>query len=367
MKLQITAGEMLKALNIVNHVRAGRTPVPILECVLLRVKSGELILSRSNLNLAITTSIAVDSKVDGAVCAPAISLTQLFSRLSAEHLVHLEASENQLTLKSASGEYRFATIPADEFPRIRNHECEGECALNPDHFIMVVNRTAFCASTDISRPALNGVYWRLGDKMLVAATDAHRLAWNETEIKSVERAEVIVPPDALSSVASIAKNASEFFVTFGDKHVTFRSDETEIASVLIEGPYPNITHVIPTDFKTVVLIDRQELIDALDRLEIAANEFTHSVRFEISEGRLVLSAEKADSGRHATESLDCELTGQSIEIGFNLLYVLEIVKRIETQKVRIEMIRSLSAALFKPINISEYFYLLMPLKIEQNA
>lgn len=366
MKLQIAAGELLRALNIVNHVRVGRTTLPILNCVLMRAESQSLVLSRTNLNLSITTRVSVDSKADDSVLAPAAELTQLCSRLPADHQIQIDTSTDQISITSKSGKHQFATIPVDDFPRIRTHICDGEIALDGERFSRTVNRVAFCVSTDMSRPALCGVVWSTDN---MAATDGHRLARQETDLRQTIKTKVIVPPDTLTSVATIVKGAEQFFVAFGEKHITFRAGDTEIASNLIEGPYPDINQVIPKETNIVVLVDRQELIESLDRLEIAANDLTRQVSFAITDRRiksvrqLLLSCETADSGKKADESLNCELTGEPIEIGFNLLYLLEILKRIETQKVRIEFTTPDSAAIFRPINVSEYFYLLMPLRL----
>jgi DNA polymerase-3 subunit beta len=198
----------------------------------------------------------------------------------------------------------------------------------------------------------------------MAAVDGHRLAWNKSDLQSTKQTTVIVPPETLISVAAIVKGSLDFFVSFNDRHVTFRSNNTEIASNLIEGPYPDINQIIPTNHGTVLLVDKQPLMDAIDRLAITADDLTHKIHFAISEKQLLLSSEKADSGRRATESLECELIGKKLEIAFNLLYLANILKYIETQKIRIEMTGPMNATIFRPVDISEYFYLIMPLRYE---
>jgi len=365
MKLQITAGALLKALTIVNRARVARSVLPILDGVLMQIEDQKLVLSRTILNLSIRTTIAVDYKSRGDVVAPANSLTQLVSKLPQDEEIVIESSEKQLAITSKHGKYEFATMLVDEFPRIRSHESDGEFRLNPERFATNVKRVAFCVSTDISRPALNGVYWNTATgKTIMAATDSHALSWNQcddaggrTPIQGV-----IVPVDAMTIIAEIAKNSEEFFVAFKDVQVSFRADDTEVVSNLINGPYPDIDQVIPRDADKVAVADRQSMIEAIERLDIIADDFTHRLKFSLDQNTLSLSGSCSDARKIGMEVLECEFSGEQIEIAFNLRYVLNSLNHIDTQKVRIEMTTPQAATIFRPINVSEYFYLVMPLR-----
>jgi DNA polymerase-3 subunit beta len=366
MKLQIEAGVLLKSLNIVNRVRSGRNVLPILNCVLMTAESGTLVLSRTNLTLAIITRTSLDGDSKGSVAAPSPPITRLLSLLPADETINVETTENQITITGKSGQYSFATMPVEEFPKIRGHKRDGEFVVNPRLFAKDVNGCAFCVGDDPSRPALNGAYWRLSDKSYMAATTGDKLAWRwQEDIRMSGSMEAIIPPPTLLTVADIAKDEDELFVSFDDRRISFRTGETEISSTLIEGPYPQIKQVIPNNNDKTIIVDKQLLIDALNRLLISTDDLHYRVNLESSQTQMTLSASKAASGSHGTETIQCELTGYPIEISFNMVYLIDIIKHIETQKVQIEMSDSVSAAIFRPVNVSDYFYLMMPLRLEK--
>ena len=365
MKLRITASKMLEALNIVNRVRGSRSLIPILDCVLMQGRGQRLILSRTNLTLEITTRIDLDYPWDSekGLLAPADSLTKLFSRFSPDQEVDIEKSGEHLLIKTSYGQYKFSTMAADEFPRLRGHSPEHEFAVGPERFGQDVKKTAFCVSDDQSRPALQGICWRIAGESFMSATDGHVLSQTQRDDSPMlEETEVIVPVYSMMTAAQISENSKEFFVTFGDRHISFRSDSTEIASSLIEGPYPNVNQVIPRGSDKTVIMDRQPLIDAIQRLAISSDDLTHRLHCLIEDNHIMLSSEHSASGKTGNESIDCELAGEKIEIDFNLLYMLDVLKHIDTQKVQIELESFVSPTIFRPVNNTDYFYLLMPLR-----
>ena len=228
---------------------------------------------------------------------------------------------------------------------------------------------AFAASTEESRPILNGVLWELRpERMRMVATNGHRLARMDVPTPpsgSSAQADLIVPPKALEQIRRLFRADEEVEIARSENHLGFRSASTQIFTRLIEGPYPNYEQVIPRENDKSATADKAAFAAALRRMSIVASDQTHRIRMAFANGSCKLSVQTPDLGE-AQEEITVSYDGDPLEIGFNASYLLEILKYIPTDEVRLTFKAPERAATCEPVgwnDPSSYLTLVMPLRL----
>jgi DNA polymerase-3 subunit beta len=232
----------------------------------------------------------------------------------------------------------------------------------------LISHTSFAVSAEESRPILNGVLWELRpDKMRMVATNGHRLAKMDVPIDSANApsSDLIVPPKALEQVRRLFPPEEELEIARGDNHIGFRSPFTAVFTRLIEGPYPNYEQVIPKDNDKVAVADKVALASALKRMSVIASDQTHRVRLSFNSGMLKFSVQTPDLGE-AQDELPIRYTGDQLDIGFNASYLLEILRYMPTDEVKLTFKAPERAATIEPEGWKDpasYMCLVMPLRL----
>ena len=232
----------------------------------------------------------------------------------------------------------------------------------------LISHVSFAASTEESRPILNGVLWELRpDRMRMVATNGHRLARMDVPLTgaATTSADLIVPPKALEQIRRLFKAEEQIEIARSENHLGFRSDTTQIFTRLIEGPYPNYEQVIPRENDKVVTADRSAITSAIRRMSTVASDQTHRIRMAFAPGACKLSVQTPDLGE-AQEELAVTYDGDPLEIGFNATYLLEILKFMPTDEVRMTFKAPERAATCEPVGWDDpasYLTLVMPLRL----
>jgi len=259
-------------------------------------------------------------------------------------------------------------LPRDEFPTFPNVSFSDSWRVKSGDLQKLISHTAFAVSTEESRPILNGVLWELRpDKMAMVATNGHRLAKMEIPIESKTGAsyDLIIPPKALEQVRRLFPAEEDLEIARGENHIGFRSPFTSVFTRLIEGPYPNYELVIPRDNDRVAIADKAALTSALKRMSVVASDQTHRIRLSFNSGMLKFSVQTPDLGE-AQDELPIRYTGDQLDIGFNASYLLEILRYIPTDEVKLTLKAPERAATLEPEGWSDpaaYLCLVMPLRL----
>ncbi|MDP1860354.1 MAG: hypothetical protein Q8K82_16875, partial [Gemmatimonadaceae bacterium] len=175
----------------------------------------------------------------------------------------------------------------------------------------------------------------------------------------------IVPPKALEQVKRLFPADEELEIARGENHLAFRSPFTSVFTRLIEGPYPNYDQVIPRDNTRVAIIDRGALQSALKRMAVIASDQTHRVKLSFNSALLKFSVTTPDLGEGQDE-LPVRYDGDPIDIGFNGMYLLEILRYMPTEEIRFTFREPERAAIIEPENWQQpgrYLCLVMPLRL----
>ena len=299
---------------------------------------------------------------------PAKKLSEIARELPPAPVKIAAIGEQRITLDCGRSRFKLLGLPRDEFPTFPAVKFDQRWRIRSCDLQKLISHTAFAVSTEESRPILNGVLWELRpDRMSMVATNGHRLAKMDVPITSdsAPSNDLIVPPKALEQVRRLFPAEEELEIGRGENHIGFRSPFTAVYTRLIEGPYPNYEQVIPKDNDRVAIADKASLVSALKRMSVVASDQTHRIRLSFNAGMLKFSVQTPDLGE-AQDELPIRFSGDQLDIGFNASYLLEILRYIPTDDVRITLKAPERAATLEPEGWSDpasYLCLVMPLRL----
>ena len=368
MKVTSSREKLLEGLTAVAATIPTKTTLPVLSNLLVETTERGIRLSGTDLDIAVSIEIAAEVDAPGAITIPAKRLMEIVRELPPAPIKLASAGEQRITLESGRSKFKLLGLPKDEFPAFPSIKFTNPWKIRSSEVQKLIAHTAFAVSVEESRPILNGVLWELRkDLMRMVATNGHRLAKMDVPIDAANApaSDLIVPPKALEQVRRLFPAEEELEIARGDNHIGFRSPFTAVFTRLIEGPYPNYEQVIPKDNDKVAVADKVALASALKRMSVIASDQTHRIRLSFNSGMLKFSVQTPDLGE-AQDELPIRYTGDQLDIGFNASYLLEILRYIPTDEVRMTFKAPERAATLEPEGWKDpasYMCLVMPLRL----
>jgi DNA polymerase-3 subunit beta len=369
MKFKITRENLQQGLAAVSASIPTRTTLPVLSNILIEAGENSVAMSGTDLDIAVSVTVPAEVDEPGALTIPAKKLQELARELP-EHPVRMSTKGDRLELTCGRASFKLNGMPRDEFPTFPAVDFASNWKIPGKVLHELIRQTSFAVSTEESRPILNGVLWQLGDDaMRMVATNGHRLARMGVNVDApgAPRADLIVPPKALAQVERLFSGEDEVEVARSENHIGFRKEGTQVFTRLIEGPYPNYEQVIPKDNDKHAIADKNTLAQALRRMAVVASDQTHRVRLSFTSNTLRFSVETPDLGE-AHEDLEVDYNGEPLDIGFNASYLLEVLRYMPAEDVKITFKAPERAATIEPASrnggdVSDYLCLVMPLRL----
>src|SRR3954469_14152470 len=368
MRFTISREKLQEGLTAVAATVPAKTTLPVLANILIETTDKGIRLSGTDLDIAVSTEVLADVENPGAITIPAKKLSEIARELPPSPVKVAAAGEQRVTLDCGRSHFKILGLPKDEFPSFPAVKFKDSWRVRAGELRKLIEHTAFAVSNEESRPILNGVLWELrAELMRMVATNGHRLAKMEVPIATAgaPASDLIVPPKALDQIRRLFPEDEELEIARGDNHLGFRSPFTAVYTRLIEGPYPNYDQVIPRDNNRIAVADRQSLISALRRMSVIASDQTHRIRLSFNAGLLRFSVQTPDLGE-ANDEMAVRYNGDPLDIGFNATYLLEILRYIPTDEVKLTFRAPERAATLEPEGWSEpgaYLCLVMPLRL----
>jgi len=386
MKLVCSQAELNTALQLVSRAVASRPTHPVLANVLLTADAGtdRLSLTGFDLSLGIQTALTASVESSGAITLPARLLGEIVSRLSSDSPITLATDEagEQVELKSLSGSYQMRGMSADDFPELPLVESGKAVKVNARALLTALRGTLFASSSDEAKQLLTGVHLHFdGKAMEAAATDGHRLAVLsladalavETTVSSEmddegENFSVTLPSRSLREVERLIAGwrGDDQVSLFCDKgQVVFLAADQVVTSRTLDGTYPNYRQLIPDGFARSFDVDRRAFIAALERIAVLADQHNNVVKVsgDNTSELLQISADAQDVGS-GSESLSAEFTGDAVQIAFNVRYVLDGLKVMDSDRIVLRCNAPTTPAIISPKDDDIGFtYLVMPVQI----
>ena len=387
MEIVCNQNELNNSIQLVSKAVASRPTHPILANILLTADQGtnKVSLTGFDLNLGIQTSFEASVKNSGAITIPSKLLSEIVNKLPSETPVSLEVdnqSDNVL-IKSDRGSFNLKGIPSDDYPNLPFVESGTSLNIDPRSFLKALRLTIFASSNDDSKQLLTGVNFSFKQKYLESAsTDGHRLAVvlianqennsetiddKETLFSSDDYLSVTIPTRSLREIERLVslkstENSIKFFYDKGQ--VVLISANQIITTRTLEGNYPNYSQLIPDTFSKLFKFKTKQLIEALERIAILADQQSSVVKIKLDENDLAqISADAQDIGS-ASESIPVSYSGDQFDIAFNVRYLLEGLKVITSENVILKCNLSTTPAIFVPEdNFDSFTYLVMPVQV----
>lgn len=368
MKFTITREQFQEGLQAVAASVPTKTTLPVLSNILVEATRDGVRLSGTDLDIAVSTVVPAQVDQEGSITVPARKLSEIVRELPNASIRLTASGEQRVTIECGRSKFKLLGLPKDEFPAFPAIKFDGGWKATAGNLQKLVTHVAFAASTEESRPILNGVLWELRpDRMRMVATNGHRLARMDvpTVTPGGTQADLIVPPKALEQIRKLFNADDEIDVARNENHLGFRSATTQVYTRLIEGPYPNYEQVIPRENDKVMTSDKGALTAAIRRMSIVASDQTHRIRMAYANGSCKLSVQTPDLGE-AQEEMTVTYDGDALEIGFNAAYLLEVLKYIPTDEVRMTFKAPERAATVEPVGWDDpasFLALVMPLRL----
>lgn len=341
MKLRVNRQEMAEALKAASSIVTLRTTKDLLKCVRLEAGSDVLLVSTTDLEVGLRTAVTqVEVDEPGTTLAVAETLSQIVSEC-ADELLTLETSGNMLHLRGSGSHFQVVTQDPEEFPPVPSLEGEPDFTIERETLARLIEWTVFAAARESTRYAINGVLWEIQeDKLLLAATDGRRLSLAHGALQSGKAGSttrIIVPGKALSLFVRLSMHAdASVGVKMTGNQLFLSAAGAQISSSLVEGNFPKYQDVVPSDCDRTATLNTQEFLSALKRVALLTNEESKGVRLAFGEDSLTLSSRAPEQGE-ATVSMPVRFSGEPLEIGFNPVFLTDILRVIREEEIAFEM------------------------------
>jgi len=366
MKISISREEILPALQTVNGVVERRQTLPILSNVLLVISKDNISLTATDMEVELVATIEKTSHKTGEITLPARKLLDICKALPEEAQINLEISNDRASINSGKSRFVLSTLPAQEYPLVEFSEDKTHFQISQRNFKNILDNTAFAMAQQDVRYYLNGLLLELeGNKLRAVATDGHRLALCDTEIESkpVKPIQVIVPRKGVTELTRLLRDDERNVdVLISSNHIRLDLDGIKFTSKLVDGKFPDYTRVIPAENDTPVVANKELLRQSLTRASILSNEKYRGVRIILEPSKLRALAHNPEQ-EEAEEEIEVTYSGNEMEIGFNVSYLLDALNIIKTENVFITISDPNSSCLFLPENSKDCKFVVMPMRL----
>lgn len=378
MKLTVSSADLLKALTAVSGAVPSKSTLPILECVLLEREDGALRLSATDLEISIVQRLAVHFETNGApaperVAVPARRLLETLRALPELPITLSSDADFQVELTTDQGRYKMVGFDGADYPALPSLEGERQIETAGALVRRALTKTAFAVSRDALRPAMMGIYFQVRpEHTRVVATDGHRLVkLLLEEMTSEEALDFVVPEKALTLAGRAASGeGTACTIRVGGGYVAFDFGDTKVMGRMIEEPYPNYEAVIPVENEKRLVLARDAALAAVRRVALYSSSMTHQIRLQMEADRLTISAEDLERASEARETVLCDYDGEPMEIGFNSVYLQEVLSNVDDEDVVFEFSSPNRAGVVTPAEQAageDVLMLIMPVMLNTYA
>ncbi len=365
--LKATQDKVLSVFQSVSGIVERRHTLPILANVMIRKTGSALQFTTSDLEIQIRTTAELDGDAGNfTTTVGARKLIDILRTMPADQTVSLESSQNKLILKGGKSKFTLQTLPAEDFPLVQEAANFGPAFSVPQKTLKeLLSQVSFSMAVHDIRYYLNGILFVAEGKQLsLVATDGHRLAFSSATLDvEVPKQEVILPRKTVLEMQRLLSDTEGAIeMQFASNQAKFSFGGMEFVTKLVEGKFPDYNRVIPKNHKNAIILGRQPLLASLQRTAILTSDKVKGVRLNIDPGTLRVASNNAEQ-EEAVDELDIDYSGDSIEIGFNVTYLIDVLTNMEQDMVKVELSDSNSSALITIPDNHSFKYVVMPMRI----
>ncbi|CAN5718475.1 DNA polymerase III subunit beta [soil metagenome] len=363
--------KILSALQAVAGIVERRHTLPILANVLIRKTGSHIEFTTSDLEIQVRTTGEFDGDTgDFATTVGARKLIDILRSMPAEQTVSLSAAQSKMTLQGGKSRFTLQTMPADDFPLVQEGADFGATFGVPQKILKsLINQVHFAMAVHDIRYYLNGILFVAeGTQLTLVATDGHRLALAQATLETeIPKQEVILPRKTVLELQRLLKDEKDggnepIEMRFAGNQAKFSFGGMEFVTKLVEGKFPDYNRVIPKNHKNAVTIGRAPLLSSLQRAAILTSDKFKGVRLNFEPGTLRIASSNAEL-EEAKEELEIDYSGDAVEIGFNVTYLMDALGNMGVEMVKVELQDTNSSALITVPEQPGFKYVVMPMRI----
>ena len=371
MKLKIKKDEILKGLQRIQGVVDKKNTMPILSNMLLVADGKGVEIIATDLEIGLRGRYAAEVEKPGAVTVSAKKMFEIVRELPEEDIQIRVDEGNWVKIVSGHSQFKLVGLPKEEYPSMPDVAEEGMIAMDGDTLRDMIKKTLYAAGENDARYVLNGLFVHLspakgGLNIRMVGTDGHRLSMIDRIVDAKHKEEsVIIPKKAMMELRRLLEEDSSqggFQIGLSKNHALFKRDGLVMVSKLIDGNYPNYQQVLPTQNTKKVAVSKDIFTHAVKRVSILSKEKTNAVKLQLEKDTLVLSTNNPEVGE-ANEELSIDYKGESMSIGFNSRYLMDVLMAMDRDTITLELSDSLSPCLVKEEGNDAYKCVVMPMRV----
>ena len=366
MKFSAPRETLLEPLQAVIGVVERRQTMPVLANVLLNVvEKGGLSVTATDLEVELVATVDVQVEKGGEITVPGRKLLDICRALPEGAAVSVTLAGDKVTVRSGRSRFTLSTLPASEFPTVEDIKAQQRVTLPQGRLRRLIEKTQFSMANQDVRYYLNGMLLEVaGPIVRSVATDGHRLALCELTIDGADSTpqQVIVPRKGVLELQRLIGDDGECSLEIGTNHLRVALGSIRLTSKLIDGRFPDYERVIPRESEAPMMADRIQLADGLNRIRILANEKYKGVRVELKPGSVTVQAHNPEQ-EEAEEEIEVQYDGATMEIGFNVEYLIAALRALEADSVRLEFRDAASSCLIQDPERRDCKYVVMPMRL----
>lgn len=372
MRFNVSGKALQTQLQAVSKVINSKNALAILDNFLLRVEDDKLFITGSDQENVMTATLEVmESDGNGEIAVNAKRLLEIVKEIANQPLTfYVNDNNKEIDIKFLNGHFNFMGVDAAEFPRKKDHEPDARVFSVPATVVLNgIENTLFAASTDPIRPIMTGIYWDIApENITFVSSDTHKLVRYINRIAKPGLTDAFIMPAKPASIIRgiLPKEEGEVIITKDSKSATFTFGDYTLSTRFIKGNYPNYNRVIPENNPFCLTVDRESLLNAMRRVALFASKASQLVKINIQPTELLLAAQDLDYGTCAEERVDCDYKGNSMTIGFNSVYMMEVLANLKDQTILVDLSDPARPGLFRPFTEpegEEIVMLQMPMQV----
>ncbi|MCF8001520.1 MAG: DNA polymerase III subunit beta [Halanaerobiales bacterium] len=366
MNFNIEKKDFYQGLNITHRACASSNTMPILKGILIEAKKDKgLHLMGTDLEIGIENWVPANVKKEGKIVLPANQLRNIIRELPNEEIdFDVDLERYRANINCLNSQFTINGYNPEEYPQLPDVNIPTELEIPSAKLKKIISEVEFSTSSDQTQPVLTGALMVLeNDQIKMVSTNKYRLAYSKIENKNDidEKLEIIIPGATIKEISSLLEEEGTVNMKVNENYASFDFNDIIVVSRLIEGKFPNFEQVIPDEKNTTITVNTDYLQSAVKRASLIAKLDSNIVSLKSKDNSLIIESEDSDSGS-AHEEVPITLEGENHKISIDASYLLDVLKVLEEEKVKLDLIGSLNPLVLKKEASDDYIYLIMPIR-----
>lgn len=365
MKINVLRTDLSNAVTNISRAVSTKASIPALEGILIKSYGQNISISGYDLEIGMTTTIEATVQQEGEIVVSAKLFSEIVRKLP-EEIVCIETDERMITyITSGNAEYQIVGMSSVEYPDLPSFEETDAVEIKGDMLKEMIKQTVYAVSDNMAKPIYTGSLFEIRDGVFkIVAIDGYRMAIRQENVDSNVNAEFVVPGKTQQEVLKLINDDSIVNISVGTRHILFKINSYSVISRLIEGTFIDYNSTIPKETKTEVVVNTRKIINAVDRMALLNNDKIQTpVRCLVVNDEIKLSCSSAVG--KANDIISAPVIGEEVEIGFNNRYLLDALKNIDSDEVKLYLNGSTAPMIVKPVKGDDFISLIVPMRISR--